>query len=294
MKKIILTILLIWGFSSLLQAQTLETKIICPGNALPDGSDGVWLTVDKFKCNDCCSAPGIVHRAVNIAKVSPGTAIEICPDLPFPKDWKVVGGRSCRGCCGTDGDLIMLAIRKTGVIIPPPPPPPTAVHILRFNGMSGQYQVSDQTGGPGGTPFELIPPPGAARVRAIIVYSHKPGLGVPPRVTGYVEGLQLEWDMKDGRIVSSPKVGSVSAGTEHVVDFAKDEFITNIEGRSGVYVDNLLVKTNKRELTFGGGGGDLFYFYQSAECPAKGVSIMGLVGKAGIYIDSIGVVGNCL
>ena len=62
--------------------------------------------------------------------------------------------------------------------------------------------------------------------------------------------------------------------------------MTEIHGRSGTFVDSLVIITSTgHTYSFGGGGGPTFRYVVP---PNR--SITGFCGRSGIYIDAIGVV----
>jgi hypothetical protein len=75
----------------------------------------------------------------------------------------------------------------------------------------------------------------------------------------------------------------------HLTPFllASDEYLTGITGRYGIYIDSMVLQTNKRtSQRFGGSGGDKEYSIQAK----RGEQIIGLWCRSDIYIDAIGAI----
>ncbi|GBF25981.1 hypothetical protein MnTg02_01017 [bacterium MnTg02] len=129
------------------------------------------------------------------------------------------------------------------------------------------------SGGVGGHPFDDEPYLEHARLSEIRVWS------------GYaINAVQLLFDI-DGDAVESRKHGghSGSIGTLRLDD---GEYLTEIYGRYGSYVESLCLRTNRGQIRrFGGQGGSNEFVYLAPQ----GFQITGFWGCAGEMIDSIGV-----
>lgn len=80
--------------------------------------------------------------------------------------------------------------------------------------------------------------------------------------------------------------GGVGGGVS-TFELQDDEYITQIEVRSGKYVDAVTFYTNKgyKSKRYGGGGGGSYMLY-------VGPYLVGMYGKSGKYIDAIGFISN--
>jgi hypothetical protein len=118
------------------------------------------------------------------------------------------------------------------------------------------------TANQGGSPFEDT----ISEIKGLIVRSGK-----------YIDAIG---------VLGGPIHGG-HGGALHKVVFAPGEKVTEIHGRSGTYVDSLVVITSTgHTYSFGGtGGGEAFHYVVP---PNR--SITGFCGSSGAYIEAIGVV----
>ncbi len=85
------------------------------------------------------------------------------------------------------------------------------------------------------------------RIRTLTVWAGK-----------YIDGFEVQWQNEANPIelIPSKHVGGFG-GTARTMNFAPDEAIVRIDGRSGSLVDRLKITTNKgNSMTFGGSGGN--------------------------------------
>jgi len=135
--------------------------------------------------------------------------------------------------------------------------------------------VLGPAGGHGGHEFHGYAAPTGAKVREIRVNA---GL--------YVDGLQFVYSEADGAAVEMAHLGG-RGGLHHTVTLDEDEYLTGVSGRCGHYIDSIRFHTNKRTTdSYGGPGGEDEYRFEAA----AGGEIVGLVGRAGWFIDQLGVV----
>ena len=129
--------------------------------------------------------------------------------------------------------------------------------------------------GQGGSAFSDDAVPEGARVVRINI-----------RHGDYIDAIQTELIGVDGKMVTMPLHGG-NGGTP--TDFTLDtgEYITDITGKCGSYLDSLQIHTNKRtSQVFGGPGGASSYQYS-----VNGSSqIIGFFGRSGKYVDGIGII----
>ena len=72
-----------------------------------------------------------------------------------------------------------------------------------------------------------------------------------------------------------------------IFTLASDEYITEVSGRYGRYVDSLTIQTNKGQIGHWGGSGGVQDFDFQAP---SGYAIVGFWGRSGAYVDAIGVI----
>jgi hypothetical protein len=133
---------------------------------------------------------------------------------------------------------------------------------------------TDAYGGRGGSTFADNRIPQDARVSAVYVWSGK-----------YVDRIQLVYTLRDGSVLEGDPHGG-SGGSRNVFNLEPGEYITGISGRYGDYIDGLTIRTNKRtSQRFGGSGGGRDF---NITVPS-GYQAVGLVGRAGGYLDAIGL-----
>ncbi|MFN8483755.1 MAG: jacalin-like lectin [Anaerolineae bacterium] len=131
-------------------------------------------------------------------------------------------------------------------------------------------QRTQQVGGSGGAPFtdDLT---NVVRLAQIII-----------RHGAWVDAIQCSWEMLGGSLSVGVQHGG-NGGVADVITLAPDENITRISGRSGVYIDQLVITTTKRTCgPYGGNGGIPFDL-----SPAPGATI-GFFGRSGLYLDALG------
>jgi hypothetical protein len=133
---------------------------------------------------------------------------------------------------------------------------------------------TDTYGGRGGSAFADTRIPQDARISAVYIWSGR-----------YVDRIQLVYTLRDGSLFEGEVHGG-SGGRRNVFNLEPDEYITGISVRYGDYVDALTIRTNKRtSQRFGGSGGGRDF---NITVPS-GYQAVGLVGKAGGYLDAIGL-----
>lgn len=141
----------------------------------------------------------------------------------------------------------------------------------------GFTQVAPSTnvaGGSGGDPFSDFDLPTGARVLAIHIYSG-----------GYVDAVQMQYSLADGRIRMGTKHGG-PGGQLSIFRVDSDEIILGISGRYGNYIDSIQIHTTKRNSpVFGGSGGRQSY---RINIPT-GNQAIGFIGRAGKYLDAVGL-----
>ncbi len=154
------------------------------------------------------------------------------------------------------------------------------------------YSSSTAYGGAGGNAYEDIDNrvPANSRIREIRIRN---GL--------YIDGIQFIYELPDGTSVDGPYHGGTGGlpMPPFILDF--DEYITNISGTYGDYVNTLVITTNKRTSEEYGGhdytppaqshlvGPNSFSIDVPAADPTYSMQVAGLVGRAGEYVDAIGL-----
>ncbi len=129
-------------------------------------------------------------------------------------------------------------------------------------------------GGGGGSPFSTQNVPAGARIAEIRVYA-----------SDRLDSVQVVYDLPDGSVVEGQRFGG-SGGRQRIFRLDSDETLTGISGRYGSYVESLRIHTNKRISPLYGGTGGTGSF--QVDVP-NGSQAVGFVGRAGQYIDAIGL-----
>jgi hypothetical protein len=105
----------------------------------------------------------------------------------------------------------------------------------------------------------------------------------------FIDQLQVVYrNPTNGHVVSGPVHGG-NGGQLTVITLNAGEFIAEINGRTGSFVDSLLVKTNQGRIfsNLGGDGGpNPFRFHLGV---GSGEEIFGFFGRSGQFLDAIGV-----
>jgi hypothetical protein len=144
--------------------------------------------------------------------------------------------------------------------------------LAGFSQRPGSTAIS---GGRGGLDFEDVDIPSGSRVLEIRVFSGK-----------FVDAIQMTYALPDGRELMGPRHGG-EGGRESIFHIDSDEYVTGLSGRYGDYIDSLQIQTNKRKSPlFGGRGGEWEYRIDVPD----GNQAVGFAGRAGKYVDSIGLV----
>ena len=100
-----------------------------------------------------------------------------------------------------------------------------------------------------------------------------------------IDAIQVTREASDGTLVNFDVHGG-SGGTVQEVNLADREHIIRIDGRYGSFVNSMTITTDLgQQLTFGGTGGSADYTYQAPD----GFEISGFAGRAGAFIDAIGI-----
>ena len=137
-----------------------------------------------------------------------------------------------------------------------------------------QSQQTPLYGGSGGSPFAAQDIPSGARIAEIRIYA-----------SDRIDAVQMVYDLPDGSTVEGQRYGG-SGGRLRVFRLDSDEYITGISGRYGTYVESLRIQTNKKTSPLYGGPGGARSF--QTDVPS-GSQAIGFIGRAGQYIDAIGL-----
>ena len=102
----------------------------------------------------------------------------------------------------------------------------------------------------------------------------------------FIDSIQVIYTDQVNQIIAGKKRGG-SGGNLSVLKLAPDEYITTVGGKYGRFVDSLFIKTNKGQVKqWGGSGGTIDFVYRVP----PGTSIYGFFGRAGKYVDSLGII----
>ena len=147
------------------------------------------------------------------------------------------------------------------------------------------------SGGPGGSPFDdsdlgnfirspyPLPGPtlaGSVQIASVTVFS-----GV------YIDSIQVTYAPSEG-ITGQPEKHGGGGGHPQDLLLQPGEYITEVSGRSGDYVDSLTIRTGgsrSQTMTWGGSGGSRSFDYKAP----PGTEIVFCWGRSGQYLDAIGV-----
>jgi hypothetical protein len=141
-------------------------------------------------------------------------------------------------------------------------------------GFGQQPALTSVVGGGGGTPFTDGEIPSGSRVAEVHIFSGD-----------FVDAVQMQYILPDGRKAMGPRHGG-SGGGQSIFRIDTDEYIVGLNIRYGEYIDSLQILTNKRNSSyFGGSGGSNNY---RMDIPS-GYQAIGFTGRAGEYLDSIGL-----
>ena len=138
-----------------------------------------------------------------------------------------------------------------------------------------QLVSTNVIGGRGGRAFSDSQIPADARVTEVRI-----------QAGDRVDSVQMVYALSDGRTVAGPLHGG-SGGRPNVFTLDSDEYITGISGRYGDNIDSMRIQTNKRTTPlYGGRGGDRDF---RIDVPG-GHQAVGFAGRAGDYLDAVGLV----
>ena len=133
---------------------------------------------------------------------------------------------------------------------------------------------SGPCGGTGGDTFTDDIPADGVKIQSIEI-----------RHGSYIDAVKLNYS--DGS--SSAQHGG-RGGNKSVIEFEADEFLTEISGKYGAYVESMLIRTNVQTFgPFGGNGGPKDY---RCQVPEENMEIIGFFGSSGGYLDALGIIGR--
>jgi len=142
--------------------------------------------------------------------------------------------------------------------------------------MAITFSTCGSCGGVGGAPFT----DGQTGGRSIAEVRIRSG--------AFIDAIQIVYvDDATGETITNPRHGG-SGGKLDVFKLAPKEYITEVGGKHGWYIDSLWIKTNKGRTSkkYGGAGGAVTFTLQAP----PGTRIHGFFGRAGNYLDAIGVI----
>jgi len=168
----------------------------------------------------------------------------------------VPSGNHCVGLTGRSGDLL------------------DAIGLVYMPLRSVRMNQTEIFGGRGGSEFVDSNPQQGARLVEIRIQAGE-----------LVDSIQAVYVLANGRRAEGQRRGG-RGGRLNVFRLDSDEYITGISGRCGDFVDSLRIHTNKRtSQLYGGGGGNRDF---RVDVPSGTVAV-GFAGRAGIYLDAIGL-----
>jgi len=138
-----------------------------------------------------------------------------------------------------------------------------------------QLSSTNVVGGRGARTFADFQVPADARVSEVRIQSGE-----------RIDSLQMVYVLPDGSSLSGPRHGG-SGGRLNVFRLDADEYITGLSGRYGETIDSMRIETNKRSSAlYGGSGGSTDY---RVDVPSGNCAV-GFAGRAGDYLDAIGLI----
>ena len=103
----------------------------------------------------------------------------------------------------------------------------------------------------------------------------------------YIDSIQVTYAPSEG-ITGQPGKHGGGGGARKDLLLQPGEYITEVFGRSGDYVDSLTIRTGgsrSQTMTWGGSGGSRSFDYKAP----PGTQIVFFWGRSGQYLDAIGV-----
>jgi hypothetical protein len=141
-------------------------------------------------------------------------------------------------------------------------------------GFSQQASRTSTVGGRGGEPFTDGVVSGAF-ISEVYIFSGD-----------YVDAIQIQYILPDGRKELGTRHGG-PGGRRNVFRLDSDEYIVGLSIKYGEHIDSLRIHTNKHtSSSYGGNGGNR---RSRADIPS-GSQAIGLTGRSGEFLDSIGLV----
>ncbi len=144
-------------------------------------------------------------------------------------------------------------------------------YAQNYQPIAGQSKIAGGSGGSGFMDNEI---PWGARLTEIRVHAGR-----------YIDGIQAVYTLPDGGIFEAPFHGG-TGGTRTVFRLDANEYVIGISGRHGDYIDSLQIHTNTRTSPQYGKSGGRSEF--RIDIPS-GNQAVGLIGRAGRYLDAIGL-----
>ncbi|MDN0084081.1 jacalin-like lectin [Crenobacter sp. SG2305] len=143
-----------------------------------------------------------------------------------------------------------------------------------------QYQIaqSPAQGGDGGDPFDDVD---------INTYLQRQDYvsSIQLRSGGYVDAISVTYRSNSSGDSWNDYHGGGGGGQSQTLTLQPGQFITQVSGRSGRYVDQLRITiSDGRSVGGGGGGGSAFDW-----TVPSGSVVLGFYGRSGKYLDQIGV-----
>ncbi len=154
--------------------------------------------------------------------------------------------------------------------------------LLVSNLQAESYSFLGSSGGTGGKYFST------AQIGGQYSSDSRRLSEVRVRSGAFIDSIQLVYENIIGQKILSSEFGG-NGGTLSIFKLQPGEYITRISGRHGLYIDSLLIETNKGKAKgYGGSGGSVGYSYTAP----IGFKIHGFVGRSGKFLDAIGVILN--
>lgn len=222
-----------------------------------------------------------VHNGSKDAK-APVVQHEYKSSLRYAQQWKLVSSNTpgYQYYVNRNSGMVLdvkYASDKNGTILWQYPFNGTIAQKFKFNSTTYEKARYSKTyGGTGGGSFSLSPPGGLINIKKISRVFIRHGK--------YVDAVQVEWELMDGKKVWS-KRGGGTGGKGTMINLASDEYIITVKGKAGRFVNSLQFVTNKGKTygRYGSTGGAAFNITIQS-------GIKGFFGKSGWYLDKVGVI----
>ena len=140
---------------------------------------------------------------------------------------------------------------------------------------AANFTFRGPSGGPRGADFVGLPK--GSEIAQVRVHSGK-----------YIDAIEMVYRSRSRSTIFGRKYGG-PGGSLGTFNLRAGEYLTVLGGKHGKFIDSIYIQTNLgRKAKWGGSGGHKSFRYATV----AGTRIRGVWGRAGKYLDAIGVVVN--